>query len=191
VNLGLFQRDVNVIWDLAVHDFAIMDYLFEARPVAISASAAGFLPDSPENMAHLSVYFDDGAMAHLNVNWLAPVKVRQTLIGGSRRMVIYDDMQTSEKVKVYDRGIALTDASKRAYEQMISYRLGDMWAPAISPKEALLTEIQEFCRCIEAGTRSATDGESGLRVVEMLEAASRSTAMRGRPVELAKLKKAS
>jgi predicted dehydrogenase len=165
VNLGLFQRDVNVIWDLAVHDFAIMDYLFEARPVAISASAAGFLPDSPENMAHLSVYFDDGAMAHLNVNWLAPVKVRQTLIGGSRRMVIYDDMQTSEKVKVYDRGIALTDASKPAYEQMISYRLGDMWAPAISPKEALLTEIQEFCRCIEAGTRSATDGESGLRVV--------------------------
>jgi predicted dehydrogenase len=191
INLGLFQRDVNVIWDLAVHDLAILDYLLAARPVAISASAAGFLPQSPENMAYLSVYFEGGAMAHLNVNWLAPVKVRQTLIGGSRRMVIYDDMQTSEKIKVYDRGVALTADPREAYDRMVSYRLGDMWAPAISPKEALVTEVQEFVRCIETGARSATDGESGLRVVEMLAAASRSTALRGRPVELTALRKAS
>jgi len=191
VNLGLFRRDVNVIWDLAVHDFAIMDYLLAARTVAISASAAGFVPDARENMAHLSVYFDDGAMAHLNVNWLAPVKVRQTMIGGSRQMVIYDDMQTSEKVKVYDRGVAIVDDPKLAYDQMISYRIGEMWAPAISPKEALLNEIEEFLRCIDEAGRPASDGESGLRVVEMLVAASRSTAMRGQPVEFAALPKAS
>lgn len=188
VNLGLFQHDVNVIWDLAAHDFAIMDHLIPSHPVAISASAAGFLLNSPENMAHLTVYYDSGAMAHLNVNWLAPVKIRQTLIGGSRKMVIYDDMQTSEKVKIYDRG-----ASRKAdsYEQRISYRLGDMYAPAVSSKEALLTEIEEFLRCIETGAPPLSDGQSGLRVVEMLAAASRSTEMRGHPVDLTQLKVAS
>lgn len=191
VNLGLFQRDVNVIWDLAAHDFAIMDYLFEARPVAISASAASFLPGSPENMAHLSVYYGDGALAHLNVNWLAPVKVRQTLIGGSKRMVIYDDMQTSEKVKVYDRGAGFDGAGGAAHDHRVSYRIGDMWAPAISAKEALVSEIEEFVRAIETGTRPPSDGESGLRVVEMLAAAANSSVMRGQPVELGALRKAS
>jgi predicted dehydrogenase len=190
VNLGLFQRDVNVIWDLAAHDFAIMDYLFDAKPVAISASAAGFLPDSPENMAHLSVFFSDGAMAHLNVNWLAPVKVRQTLIGASKRMVIYDDMQTSEKVKIYDRGASCAIAGE-VPDRRVSYRIGEMWAPAISSKEALLTEIEQFARCIETGARPPSDGESGLRVVEMLAAATSSTNMRGQPVELGNLRRAS
>ncbi len=193
VNLGLFQRDVNVIWDLAAHDFAIMDFLMAARPVAISASAAGFLPGSPENMAHLSVYFDNGAMAHLNVNWLSPVKIRQTLIGGSRRMVVYDDMQTSEKVKVYDRGISVTDAADAgaAYQRMISYRIGDMWAPAVSAKEALLSEVEAFALCVETGARPVNDGESGLRVVEMLAAATASTRRRGQPVDLRLLERAS
>ncbi|MFQ8432057.1 Gfo/Idh/MocA family protein [Amaricoccus sp. W119] len=193
VNLGLFQRDVNVIWDLAAHDFAIMDFLMAARPVAISASAAGFLPGSPENMAHLSVYFEDGAMAHLNVNWLSPVKIRQTLIGGSRRMVVYDDMQTSEKVKVYDRGISVSDAAdpEAAYLRMISYRIGDMWAPALSAKEALLSEVETFAACVETGAAPVNDGESGLRVVEMLAAATASTRRRGQPVDLRLLEKAS
>ncbi|HEY4203102.1 MAG TPA: Gfo/Idh/MocA family oxidoreductase [Devosiaceae bacterium] len=191
VNLGLFQRDVNVIWDLAVHDFAILDYVLDSRPVAISASAASFVADSPDNMAHLSVYFDDGAMAHLNVNWLAPVKVRQTLIGGSRRMVIYDDMQTSEKIKIYDRGVAVANDPSVAHDRMISYRIGDMSAPAISAKEALLTETEHFVRCIETGARPITDGESGLRIVEMLAAATRSTQLRGQPIEIAGLRKAS
>lgn len=191
VNLGLFQRDVSVIWDLAVHDFSIMDHLLAARPVAISASGASFVPGSPENMAHLSVFYDDGAMAHLNVNWLAPVKIRQTLIGGSRRMVIYDDMETSEKVRVYDRGVSLASAQKASPEQLISYRIGDMFAPAISAKEALLTEVEEFVRCIETAARPLTDGESGLRVVEMLTSATRSMAMRGQPVELSPAKLAS
>ena len=191
VNFGLFQRDVNVIWDLAAHDFAIIDYLFKSEPVAISASAAGFLPGSQENMAYLSVFFEGGSMAHLNVNWLAPVKVRQTLIGCSRRMVIYDDMQTSEKVKIYDRGVALGDQAATAHDRRVSYRLGDMWSPALSPKEALLTEIEQLFDCIEHGSRPTTDGESGLRVVEMLAAATSSTVMRGQPVELGALRKAS
>lgn len=188
VNLGLFQRDVNVIWDLAVHDFAIMDYLLDAKPVAISASAAGFHANSPESMAHLSVHFDNGSLAHLNVNWLSPVKLRQTLIGGSRRMVIYDDMQASEKVKIYDRGAVLTEAP---YQQMVSYRLGDMWAPALSTTEALVTEMRELKRCLETGAKPLTDGACGLRVVELLDAASRSSAMRGHPIDLADLKVAS
>ena len=183
VNLGLFQRDVNVIWDLAVHDFAIMDHLMPSRPTAISASAARFVQGSPENMAHLTVHYEDGAMAHLNVNWLAPVKIRQTLIGGSRRMVVYDDMQTSEKVKVYDRGVTNGEVGRPSHEQLVSYRIGDMFAPAISAKEALVTEMEAFARCVEEGTAPLTDGSSGLRVVELLAAASRSVAMRGRPVE--------
>jgi predicted dehydrogenase len=191
VNLGLFQRDVNVIWDLAVHDFAILDYVLDARPVAISASSASFVADSPDNMAHLSVYFDNGAMAHLNVNWLAPVKVRQTLIGGSRRMVIYDDMQTSEKIKIYDRGVAVAVDAAATRDRMISYRIGDMSAPAISAKEALLTEIEHFVSCIETGSKPITDGACGLRVIEMLTAASRSSQLRGQPIEITPLRKAS
>ncbi len=191
VNLGLFQRDVNVIWDLAAHDIAILDFLIKAKPVAITASAAAFLPDRPENMAHLSVYFDNGALAHLNVNWMAPVKVRQTLIGGSQRMIIYDDMQNSEKVKIYDRGVDLAGSADSLREKLISYRMGEMSAPAISPKEALITEIEQFLRSVETAERPPSDGESGLRVVEMLAAASRSTALRGQPIELGSLRNAS
>ena len=188
VNLGLFQRDVNVIWDLAVHDLAIMDHLLDQHPVAISATANGFLTGSPENMAHLTVQYDGGAVAHLNVNWLAPVKIRQTLVGGSRKMVVYDDMQTSEKVKIYDRGASCGDGP---YEHLVSYRLGDMSAPALSSKEALLTEVEEFARSIQSGTAPLTDGQGGLRVVELLAAASQSTKLRGHPVDLVTLKEAS
>jgi predicted dehydrogenase len=191
INLGLFQRDVNVIWDLAVHDFAILDHLLEASPVAISASAASFVANSPDNIAHLSVYYSSGAMAHLNVSWLAPVKVRQTLIGGSRRMVIYDDMQASEKIKIYDRGIAVSDDPQQIHDRLISYRVGDMASPALSAKEALVTEIEHFADCIATGTRPLTDGESGLRIVEMLTAATRSSRLRGQPVELGALREAS
>lgn len=184
VNLGLFQRDVNVIWDLAVHDFAIMDHLLKATPVAISASGAGFVANRPENMAHLSIFYDDGALAHLNVNWLAPVKIRQTIIGGSRQMLIYDDMENSEKVKVYDRGVTLSEVREANFEHLVSYRMGDMFAPALSTKEALLTELEEFVSAIENARKPLTDGESGLRVVQMLAAASRSMDLRGQPVEL-------
>ncbi|WP_353475876.1 Gfo/Idh/MocA family oxidoreductase (plasmid) [Salipiger sp. H15] len=188
VNLGLFQSDVNVIWDLAVHDFAILDFLLEQSPVSISACAAGFLSGRPENMAHLTIHYDGGAFAHLNVNWLAPVKIRQTLIGGSRKMVVYDDMQTSEKLRVYDRGAT---NGLGAYEHMVSYRLGDMYAPALSSKEALVTEVEEFVRCIVEGATPVTGGGAGLRIVKMLTAASRSSQLRGHPVDLNDLKVAS
>ena len=188
VNLGLFQRDVNVIWDLAVHDFAIMDHLLDQQPVAISASAAGFLSGSPENMAHVTVHYSGGTMANLNVNWLAPVKIRQTLIGGSRKMLVYDDMETSEKLKIYDRGAT---CNGNPYEHLVSYRLGDMYAPALSSKEALLSEVEEFVRAIDTGTAPLTDGEGGLRVVEMLAAAARSTQQRGHPIDLITRKEAS
>jgi len=191
VNLGLIQKDASVIWDLAAHDFAILDYLLDAKPLGISASAASFVPDRPETVAHLSVYFDNGAMAHLNVNWMAPVKVRQTLIGGRQRMIIYDDMLTSEKVKVYDRGIDTTESSASIHERLVSYRMGEMWAPTISTKEALITEIEQFRLSIETGCRPPSDGESGLRVVEMLAAATRSAAERGHPTELGQLRSAS
>ena len=128
-----------------------MDHLLDAEPVAISASSAGFIQGRPNTMAHLTVYFEGGALAHLNVNWLAPVKIRQTLIGGSRKMVIYDDMENSEKVKIYDRGVDVGDDPEAAYERMVSYRVGDMRAPALSTKEALVTEMQEFARCIDTG----------------------------------------
>mgnify|MGYP002716475636 CR=1 FL=1 len=188
VNLGLFQRDVNVIWDLAVHDLAILDHLLDQRPVAISASSAGFLAGRPDNMAQLNIHYGNGALAHLNVNWLAPVKIRQTLIGGSRKMVLYDDMQTSEKLRVYDRGAS---CGSGPYEHLVSYRIGDMYAPALSSKEALLTEVEIFADCIQQGNAPATDGLAGLRIVEMLAAATRSTELRGHPIDLVNLKVAS
>lgn len=188
VNLGLFQRDVNVIWDLAVHDLAILDHLLDQRPVAISASSAGFLAGRPDNMAQLNIHYGNGALAHLNVNWLAPVKIRQTLIGGSRKMVLYDDMQTSEKLRVYDRGAS---CGSGPYEHLVSYHIGDMYAPALSSKEALLTEVEIFADCIQQGSAPATDGLAGLRIVEMLAAATRSTELRGHPIDLVNLKVAS
>lgn len=192
VNLGLFQRDVNVIWDLAVHDLSILDFVMPEQPVAVSASGVGHIRGSLENMAHLTLFYGSGAVAHLNVNWLAPVKVRQTLIGGSRRMIVYDDLQPSEKVKVYDRGVSVGEGSGASEADLrVSYRSGDMWAPQLSVKEALLTELEHFSHCIETGTAPVTSGESGLRVVQTLECAMASLAQRGHPVEIAPLRLAS
>jgi predicted dehydrogenase len=190
VNLGLFQRDVNVIWDLAVHDLSILDFLLEEKPTAVSASGTCHFRGSQENMAHLTLFYPSGTAAHLNVNWLAPVKVRQTLIGGSRKMIVWNDLEPSEKIKVYDRGVSVGDDAG-IVERRISYRSGDMWAPQIPVKEALLTEMEHFVDCIDHGTKPITSGESGLRVVETLEAAMLSLRQRGHPVEIAELRKAS
>ena len=184
INLGLFQRDVNVIWDLAVHDLAILDYLMDQQPTAVSASGAGHIRGSPENMAHISLFFPSGTVAHLNVNWLAPVKIRQTLIGGSRRMIVYNDLEPSEKVKVYDRGVSLNGNEDAVQKLLVSYRMGDMWAPQLSVKEALLTETEHFVRSIATGSSPMTSGISGLNVVAMLECAMQSLKQRGAPVEI-------
>jgi len=191
INLGLFQRDVNVIWDLAVHDLAILDYVMDARPVAVSASGAGHIQGAPENMAHIALFYPNGFVAHLNVNWLAPVKIRQTLIGGSRRMIVYDDLEPSEKIKVYDRGVNLNASAEEVNKIRVSYRVGDMWAPHLSVKEALRTEVEHFVACMTEGTTPTTSGINGLHVVEMLESAVGSLKQRGHPVEIAPMRLAS
>lgn len=191
INLGLFQRDVNVIWDLAVHDLAIVQHILDSTPVAVSANGVSHVPGTPENMAQIALYLESGAVANLNVNWLAPVKVRRVLVGGSRKMIVWDDLEPSEKIKVYDRGVSLTNDPAEIYERLVSYRIGDMWAPKLATTEPILTETNHFIDCIEHGTSPITDGRLGLQVVEMLEAASRSMTLRGHPVELGARRRAS
>lgn len=184
INLGIFQSDVNVVSDLAVHDLAVLDHLLDESPSAVCANGISHFPGTPENMAYLNLFYPSGAIAHVNVNWLAPVKIRQTLIGGSRKMIVYDDMEPSEKVKVYDKGVSLVDDPERVYTMRVGYRAGDMWAPKIDVTEALRTECAHFVHCVECGETPITDGESGLRVVEVIEAATRSMRTRGQRIEL-------
>ncbi|NUR56101.1 MAG: Gfo/Idh/MocA family oxidoreductase [Acidobacteria bacterium] len=188
VNLGLFQHDVNVIWDLAVHDLSIMDYVLPMKPVAVSATGIGHVAGRPENIAYLTLFFDGPLIAHVHVNWLAPVKVRRTLIGGSRKMIVYDDLEPSEKVKVYDKGITVNDNGHDQgtpnYQLLVGYRAGDMWAPNLDMTEALTVEIRHFFECIEQGRQPIADGAAGLRLVEILEAATQSLRQRGRAIEL-------
>jgi predicted dehydrogenase len=183
VNLGLFQHDVNVVWDLAVHDLSILDYVLDQKPVAVSATGISNINGQPENVAYITLFFPGREIAHIHVNWLAPVKVRRTLFGGSEKMIVYDDLEPSEKVKVYDKGITLEPGREEVYELLVSYRSGDMWAPRLDTTEALKTEVQHFADCIENGITPTTGGESGLRVVRLLEAAERSIARRGELVE--------
>ena len=178
INLGLFQRDVSVIFDLAVHDFSILEYLLHEHPVAISASGTNHFPGTPENLAYVTLFYDSGIIAHVNVSWLAPVKVRQILVGGSKKMISYDDLEPSEKIKVYDKGVNFTDDPQQIREMRVGYRTGDMWAPRLDSTEALRVECEHFLDCIENRKSPDTDGRLGLRVVELIEAATSS--MRGR-----------
>jgi predicted dehydrogenase len=188
VNLGLFQHDVNVIWDLAVHDLSIMDYVLPHQPVAVSATGIGHVAGEPENIAYLTLHFEEKVIAHVHVNWLAPVKVRRTLVGGSRKMIVYDDLEPSEKIKIYDKGITVNDHpaanGDKRYQMLVGYRAGDMHAPQLDMTEALSLELRQFVKCVEEGTTPLTDGVAGLRVVRTLEAATRSLAEGGRMVEL-------
>jgi predicted dehydrogenase len=183
VNLGLFQHDVNVLWDLAVHDLSIMDYVLGEQPCAVAATGAAHIPGKPVNTAYLTCFFENNLIAHHHVNWLAPVKLRRTLVCGDRQMIVYDDLEPSEKVKVYDRGLTLQSSPERVAEILIGYRSGDMWAPQINLTEGLKVEAQHFLECIRERRQPLTDGEAGLRVVTLLEAATRSLNQRGQPVE--------
>ena len=184
VNLGLFQRDVSVISDLAVHDFSILDYLLAEHPVAVSASGTNHFPETPENLAYVTLFYDSGTIAHANVSWLAPVKVRQILLGGSKKMIIYDDLDPSEKIKVYDKGVDFTDDPKKIEQMRVGYRTGDMWAPQIEVTEALRVECAHFVDCINTHKVPRSDGKLGLRVVEIIEAANRSMRNKGETVYL-------
>jgi len=192
VNLGLFQHDVNVVWDLAPHDLSIMDYVLPERPVAVSATGISHVPGGVENIAYLTFFYDSPMIAHVGVNWLAPVKVRNVLIGGSDRMVVYNDLEPSEKVKVYESGITVTPATgpEQLYGMMVGYRTGDMWAPALDRTEALATEVRHFADCITNGTPPLTDGFAALRMVRALEAATASLKNRGHPTALAPMDRA-
>lgn len=189
VNLGLFQRDVNVIADLAVHDFSILDHVFEQHPVAVSASGINHYPGTPENLAFITLFYESGFIAHVNVSWLAPVKVRTILIGGTNKMIMFDELQPSEKLKIYDKGVSFTDDPAKIHEMRVGYRAGDMWAPKVDGAEALMVEGQHFVECIRAGKSTISDGEFGFRMVELIEAATGSMRGRGETIHLPKKNK--
>ncbi|HEY5884679.1 MAG TPA: Gfo/Idh/MocA family oxidoreductase [Pyrinomonadaceae bacterium] len=184
VNLGLFQHDVNVIWDLAIHDLSIIDYVLPTRATAVSATGLSHIPGQPENVAYITLFFDKPQIAHVHVNWLTPVKVRHTLIGGSEKMILYDDLEPSEKVKIYDKGVTVSQGPEAVYEMLVSYRSGDMWAPRLDTTEALYTEVLHFIDCVENNKRPETDGCAGLRLVRIVEAAEKSLRARGQLVEI-------
>ena len=171
VNLGLFQHDVNVIWDLGPHDVSIMDYLIGLEPELVVATGGAHL-NGLADMAYITLYFPNNIIAHINVNWLSPVKVRTTLIGGQRKMLVWNDLEPAEKIKVYDKGVEV--GTEKAHRLLVSYRSGDMWAPRVEEGEALQREARYFLDCIASGTRPFNDGRAGLRVVRILEAADES-----------------
>jgi predicted dehydrogenase len=177
VNLGLLQHDVNVLWDLAPHDLSIMDYLIKGEPEAVVATGEKHLNEY-EDIAFMTIYFPEKVIAHINVNWLSPVKVRMTLIGGEKRMVVWNDLVADEKIRVYDRGVKTT-SQEGVYKLLVNYRSGDMWAPRLEQVEALQHEMKYFVECIETGEDPINDGRAGLRIVKMLEAATKSLAQRG------------
>ncbi|MDE0829640.1 MAG: Gfo/Idh/MocA family oxidoreductase [Vicinamibacterales bacterium] len=184
VNLGLFQYDVDVMWDLAVHDLSIMDYVLDARPRAVSAIGSAHVPGRTANVAYLTCLFDDSLIAHFHVNWLAPVKVRRTLIGGAKQMIVFDDLEPSEKVRVYDKGITVDPGVEGRHEMLVIYRTGDMWAPQLDATEALSGAARDFLDSIDTGREPVTNSSVGLRVVRILEAATASMRNQGQLVTL-------
>ena len=182
VNLGLFQHDVNVIWDLAPHDLSIMDYLLKDKPVAVIATGEKHL-NGHEDVAYITIYCEGGTIAHINVNWLSPVKVRTTLLGGEKRMVVWNDLEADEKVRVYDRGVSISNVDS-VHDLLVSYRSGDMWSPRVDQGEALAAEARHFVDCIQNDLPPLNDGEAGLRVVKLLEASDQSLRGRGTPVQI-------
>jgi predicted dehydrogenase len=184
VNLGLFQHDVSVIWDLAPHDLSIMDHLIKGSPEAVVATGERHL-NSVEDVAFITIYFPNSVIAHINVNWLSPVKIRTTLIGGQKKMLVWNDLVADEKIRVYDKGVKMGSGDgDKVRELLVNYRSGDMWAPQIEQSEALRVELDYFADCIMNNKIPFNDGEAGLRVVRMLEAAERSVKKRGELVRM-------
>ncbi len=176
VNLGLFQHDVNVIWDLAPHDLSIMDHLIGLEPELVEATGGAHL-NGLEDVAYITLYFPGNVIAHINVNWLSPVKVRTTLVGGQRKMLVWNDLEPDEKIKIYDKGVEV-GTEQGVHQLLVSYRSGDMWAPRVEEIEALQLETRYFLDCVAEGKRPFNDGRAGLRVVRMLETAEESLTRR-------------
>jgi len=189
VNLGMFQKDVNVVWDLAPHDLSIMDYLIDKEPTAVMATGIAHFNNALEDVAYITIYFPGNVIAHLNVNWLSPVKIRTTLIGGQKKMLVWNDLVSDEKIRVYDKGVdGLGDIEgeykEKKYGLRVSYRSGDMWAPRVNQVEALKGEAAYFVDCINNDVTPKNDGKAGLRVVRMLEAIIRSLKLGGTLVRI-------
>jgi len=182
VNLGLFQPDVNVVWDLAPHDLAIMDFLIGEKPAAVSACGKAHV-NCLEDTAYVTVHFRNSMIAHFNVNWLSPVKVRTTLIGGEKKMLVWNDLEADEKIKVYDKGVDVRN-KETSYDLRVNYRSGDMYAPKVEQVEALKMETDYFIRCAMNGETPINDGRAGLRVVKLLDACSRSLKRNGQEIAL-------
>ena len=184
VNLGLFQQDVNVLWDLAPHDISIMDYLMPFKKLEVSATGSHYYGSGIVPKSLLTVYLENNVIAHINVSWVSPVKIRQTLIGGNSKMILYDDVQPSEKVKVYDKGVVLGQSMEELYNLKVQYRVGDMYAPKIDDEEALTLETRHFTDCLMHGKKPLTGGQAGLEVVKVLVAAEESLKNKGAPVQI-------
>jgi predicted dehydrogenase len=189
INLGLVQADVNVLWDLAVHDLSIIQYLFPETPQAVSATGMRHISGRPETIAYLTLHYASGLIAHCHVNWLSPVKVRRTLIGGSRKMVVYDDVEPTEKLRIYDAGVNVgasngIEKGQPDYRLLIDYRKGDIWIPHLEGKEALRLEVEHFLDCIRQERAPLSGGPEGLQLIRTLEAATQSLFLKGQPIPL-------
>ena len=184
VNLGLFQQDVDVIWDLAAHDISIMDYLMPFKKFTVSATGSSYYGNGIVPKSLLTIFMENDVLGHINVSWVSPVKIRQTLIGGTSKMVLYDDNNPSEKVKVYDKGVDLFETKEDLYRLKIQYRVGDMYAPKLEEIEALAVGTEHFVDCILNGKKPMTDGRAGLEVVKVLVASKESLSKKGAPVDL-------
>ena len=183
INLGLFQRDANVIWDLAPHDFSIMNHIVNKKPTSLKAMGADHVGNGMENIAYVHVNFDDNLIAHFHLNWLSPVKMRKILIGGSKKMIVYDDMENSEKVKIYDKGIDV-NSKEDQYQKLINYRLGDFYSPVINNIEALKGVVDDFVNSIQNKTKPLSDGVEGLKAVKLLQASQESIKNNGKLIYL-------
>lgn len=183
VNLGLFQHDVNVIWDLAPHDLSIMDYIVGEKAEAITATGKKHFCNGHEDIAFITVFFANNLIGHFNVNWISPVKIRTTLIGGEKRMLVWNDLEADEKVKIYDKGVNIENR-EGVYDLLIKYRSGDMWAPRVEQSEALKAEIEYFIDCVLNDQVPFNDGRAGLRVVKILEASNESLKNNGKMIKL-------
>jgi predicted dehydrogenase len=182
INLGLFQNDVNVIWDLAPHDFSIMNYVIDKKVTGVTANGiANYY--GHENLAHISVYFNDNCFAHFHLNWTSPVKIRRTIIGGTKKMLVFDDMENFEKLKIYDSGIELNE-KQGIYEALVQYRIGDMYSPKVTQTEALSLAVSEFISSIKENRKPLTGGDDGLKVVKILEAAELSIKQKGKFINI-------
>ena len=182
VNLGLFQHDVNVIWDLAPHDFSVMDYLIDEKPLAVNATGKSHVSEY-EDVAYITAHFQNNIIAHFNVNWLSPVKVRSTLLGCQKKMLVWNDVNVDEKIKIYDKGVKVKKRES-IYDLLVSYRSGDIWTPKVEQQEALGLETEYFVDCIVNDNTPINDGHAGLQVVKMLNACDKSLKNNGRLVKL-------